>query len=145
MREIDWPEIDIDWSQCRNQVNEILSQEQELKHILQLVGEKNLPESQQLVLFIAKMIRDGFLIQNAFDDTDNYTSIKKLLGIIKVILLIYNEGKNLIERGILIEDLLEPDLINSILRISQTVPNEAFQRIEKIKDTIMKKLRLLAI
>jgi len=144
-RDIDWPEIDIDWSQCRNQVNEILSQEQELKHILQLVGEKNLPESQQLVLFIAKMIRDGFLIQNAFDDTDNYTSIKKLLGIIKVILLIYKEGKNLIERGILIEDLLEPDLINSILRISQTVPNEAFKRIEKIKDTIIKKLKLLAI
>ncbi len=144
-RDIDWPDIDIDWSQCRSQVNEILSQEQELKHILQLVGEKNLPESQQLVLFIAKLIRDGFLIQNAFHDIDSYTNIKKLLGIIKIILLIYNEGKNFIERGILIENFLEPDLINSILRINQTVPNEDFHQIEKIKDTIMKKFRILAI
>jgi len=45
----------------------------------------------------------------------------------------------------LIEDFLEPDLINSILRISQTVPNEDFHQIEKIKDAIMKKFRILAI
>jgi V/A-type H+-transporting ATPase subunit A len=144
-RDIDWPDIDIDWSRCRSQVNEILSQEQELKHILQLIGEKNLPESQQLILFIAKLIRDGFLIQNAFDEIDNYTNIKKLLGIIKIILLIYHEGINLIDRGVLIEEFLEPELINSILHISQTIPNDAFHQIVKIKDRIMKKLRILAI
>ena len=144
-RDIDWPDIDIDWSKCRNQVNEILSLEQELKHMLQLVGERNLPESQQLILFIARLIRDGFLIQNAFDEIDNFTSIKKLLGIIKLILLIYNEGLNLIEQGILIEEFLEQELITSILRISKTIPNEAFHRIERIKERIMKKLRILAI
>jgi len=144
-RDIDWPEIDLDWSECRKQVNEILSQEQDLKHIIQLVGEKNLPEDQQLIFFITKMIRNGFLIQNAYDENDNYTNIKKLLGIIKIIILIYNEGRNLIERGKLIEDLLEPDLISSILRISQTVPNEAFQQIEEIKNKLIQKLRILAI
>ncbi|UCC19410.1 MAG: V-type ATP synthase subunit A [Promethearchaeota archaeon] len=143
-RDIDWPEIDVDWSKCRKQVNEILSQEQELQHVLQLVGEKNLPEEHQLVLFIAKIIRNGFTIQNAFDEIDAYTNIKKLLGIIKIMLIIYNEGKNLIERGVLIEDLLEPDLIDSILRISQSVPNEDFQRIERIKDKLIQKLRISA-
>ncbi|MFX0104704.1 MAG: V-type ATP synthase subunit A [Candidatus Hodarchaeota archaeon] len=144
-RDIHWPEIDFDWSACRKQVNEILSQEQDLKHILQLVGEKNLPEDQQLVLFIAKMIRNGFLIQNAFDDIDNFTNIKKLLGIIKIILLIYIEGRNLIEQGVLIENLLEPDLITSIVRISQNVPNEDFHQIERIKNKLVQKLRILAI
>jgi V/A-type H+-transporting ATPase subunit A len=144
-RDIDWADIDIDWSECRKQVNEILSLEQEFKHILHLVGEKNLAESQQLVLFIARLIRDGFLIQNAFDDVDNFTNTKKLLGIIKIILLIYNEGLSLIEKGILIEEFLEQDIINSILRISQTIPNNAFHQIEKIKDRILKKLKILAI
>jgi V/A-type H+-transporting ATPase subunit A len=144
-RDLDWPEIDIDWSGCRKQLNEILSQERDLKHTLQLVGEKNLPEDQQLILFVAKMIKNGFLLQNAFDDIDNYTNIKKLLGIIKIILLIYNEGRNLIERGILIEDLLEPNLISSILRMSQTVPNEDFHRIERIKNKLVQKLRIIAI
>jgi V/A-type H+-transporting ATPase subunit A len=144
-RDIDWSEIDLDWSECRKQINEILSQELDLKHMLQLVGEKNLPEDQQLILFVAKMIRNGFLIQNAFDEIDNYTSIKKLLGIIKIILIIYNEGKNLIEQGLLIEDLLEPDLISSILRICQTIPNDAFYRIEKIKNKLVQKLRIMAI
>jgi len=144
-RDIDWPEIDLDWSECRNQVNEILSKEQDLKHVVQLVGEKNLPEDQQLILFIAKMIKNGFLIQNAYNEIDNFTIIKKLLGIIKIILLIYKEGKNLLDQGIFIEDLLGSDLINSILRICQTVPNEDFQQIEEIKEKIMKKLRRLVI
>ncbi len=143
-RDIDWPEIDIDWSICRELVNEILSQEQDLKHLLQLIGEKNFPADQQLTLFIAKMIKDGFLIQNAFNDIDAYTNTKKLLALIKIILLIYKEGKKLIEKGIMIEEILGSDLIDSILRISQTIPNEEFQRIEEIKDRIIKKLRLIA-
>jgi V/A-type H+-transporting ATPase subunit A len=144
-RDIDWPEIDIDWSVCRNQVNEILSQEQDLKDLLQLVGEKNLLEDQQLTLFVAKMIRDGFLIQNAFNDIDAYTSTKKLLAIIKIILLIYKEGKKLIEKRIRIEDILDPELLSSILRIRQTIPNEAFKQIERIKNKLIQKLKILAL
>ena len=144
-RNIDWAEIDIDWMECRNQVNEILSQEQDLKYIIQLIGEKNLPEDQQLVLFIAKLIKNGFLIQSAFDDIDNYTTIKKLLGLIKIILLIYTEGKTLIDQGILIEDLLDPELISEILRIRHTVSNDDFQQIGKLKDELIRKLRLLTI
>jgi V/A-type H+-transporting ATPase subunit A len=144
-RDIDWPEIDIDWSVCRNQVNEILSQEQDLKHLLQLVGEKNLPEDQQLTLFVAKMIRDGFLIQNAFNEIDAYTSIKKLFGIIKIILLIYNEGRNILKQGLSIEEILDPELLSSILRIRQTIPNEAFQQIERIKSKLIQKLKKLSL
>jgi V/A-type H+-transporting ATPase subunit A len=140
-RDIDWPEIDFDWSECRNQVNEILSKEQDLKHLVQLIGEKNLPEDQQLILFVAKMIKNGFLIQNAYNEIDSFTNFKKLLSMIKIILLIYKEGKNLIDRGVLIEDFLDPDFVNSILRISQTIPNEDFKSIEKIKDNLLKRLR----
>ncbi len=144
-RDIDWPEIDIEWMECRKQVNEILSKEQDLKYIIQLIGARNLPEDQQLTLFIAKLIKNGFLIQSAFDDIDNYTNTKKLLGLIKLILLIYNEGNTLIDQGILIEDLLDSNLLNEILRIRNTVKNDDFHQIEKFKDKLVRKLRFLSI
>ena len=144
-RDIDWDEIDIDWIECRKQVNEILSQEQELKYVIQLVGEKNLPESQQLILFISRLIKNGFLIQSAFEEIDNYTGVKKLLGMIKLILLIYNEGIDLIDQGVLIEDLLDPDLVNKILRINKTVANEDFHKIESLKNELVQKLRIQSI
>ena len=144
-RDINWAEIDIDWIECRKQVNEILSEEQELTYIIQLIGEKNLPDDQQLVLFLARLIKNGFLIQSAFDDIDNYTKIKKLLGLIKIILLIYNEGKLLIEQGILIENFLDPEIITEILRIRHSVKNDDFYQIEELKNKLLKKLRSLTI
>jgi V/A-type H+-transporting ATPase subunit A len=144
-RDIDWDEIDFDWAECRKQVNEILSKEEELKYVIQLIGERNLPESQQLTLFISKLIKNGFLIQSAFEEIDSFTGIKKLLGTIKLILLIYNEGKNLISQGVLIEDLLEPELIDAILRINKTVANEDFRKIEALKKKLVKSLRIQII
>jgi len=144
-RDIDWAEIDINWENCRKQVNEILSNEEDLKYVIQLIGEKNLLENQKLILFISRLIKDGFLIQSAFDDVDNYTSIKKLLGLIKIILLIYNEGKRLIDQGIFVEDLLDPDDISDILRIRTSVKNDDFPQIDKLKTRIIKKLRNLTL
>ncbi|MFW9998685.1 MAG: V-type ATP synthase subunit A [Candidatus Hodarchaeota archaeon] len=144
-RDIDWPEIEIEWSECRKLVNEILSQEQDLEHVIQLAGDKNLLEDQQLTLFIAKMIKNGFLIQNAYDEIDNHTNITKLLGLIKIILILYKEGKNLIKQGKLIKDILDPDLTTSILRISQMVPNDEFQQLEEIKNKLIHKIRIQSI
>ncbi|MFW9988592.1 MAG: V-type ATP synthase subunit A [Candidatus Odinarchaeota archaeon] len=144
-RDINWSEIDIEWMECRNQVNDILSKEQDLKYIIQLVGERNLTESQQLILFVSKLIKNGFLIQSAFDEIDNYTATKKLLGIIKLILLIYNEGNNLINQGILIKDLLNSDIINEILRIRNTIKNSEFHQIQQLKDRIIKQFRIFSI
>ena len=144
-RDIDWSEINIDWAKCRKQVNDILSKEQDLKYIIQLIGEKNLPEDQQLVLFITKLIKNGFLIQSAFDEIDSFTDVEKLLSLIKLILLIYNYGKDLVDQGLLLEDLLDSELIDKILRISQTVPNNNFKQIDRIKNELIKKFKLLSI
>ncbi|MGB5912979.1 MAG: V-type ATP synthase subunit A [Promethearchaeia archaeon] len=141
-RDIDWPEIKIDWSECRKEVNEILSLEKDLRPVIQLIGEYNLSEEQKLILLISNIIKNGFLIQSAFDDIDNFTDVRKLLGLIKIILLIYNEGKKLLDRGISIEKLLGDDFIDNILRIKQNVPNEDFKSIEKLKNALIEKLIL---
>ncbi|MHA2181941.1 MAG: V-type ATP synthase subunit A [Promethearchaeota archaeon] len=140
-RDIEWVDIDIDWSECREQINDILAEEQELKHVIQLIGEKNLPEESQLILFIANLVKNGFLIQSAFDNIDNFTDVKKLLSMVKLILLIYKEGKALLNKGLLIETIIDPDLITSILRINQTIENRDYHQIEELKDKLIEKLR----
>ncbi|MHA1641443.1 MAG: V-type ATP synthase subunit A [Promethearchaeota archaeon] len=139
-RDLDWPELDMDWYECRNQVNAILSSEERLRNITQLIGEENLPEIQQLDLFIADILKNGFLIQNAFDEIDRYTDVHKLLGQVKLILLLYKECKELIEQGVLIEDIKKLEIINEILRVSYTIPNNRLNLIENLKTKLLKEI-----
>jgi len=136
-RDINWPEIPLDWLECREKINEILSKENALKNVVQLIGEENLPEDQQLVLFIARLIREGFLMQNAFDKIDNFTNFKKLLGQAKCILLLYNIGKDFLKNGFIVEEIKELDVVNDILRMSHSIGNDEFFKIEKIRDRLL--------
>jgi len=144
-RDINWSELNLDWYECRNQVNEILSIENDLKNITQLIGEENLPEDQQLILFCAKLIKEGFLIQNAFDIIDNFTDTKKLLGLIKIILILYTKAKELLLKGIIIEEVKDLKIIDEILRISNSIPNTEFSKIEKLKDKLLDEIFELQI
>ena len=144
-RDIEWPEIDIDWLESRNKINMILSKENELKNITQLIGEENLPEDQQLMLFVAQLIRNGFLIQNAFDQIDNYTDVNKLMGQIKLILLFYSESLSLLKQGALIEDIKDLEVIQDILRIRNTVKNDEFDKIIDLKKKLLTEIESLKL
>ncbi|NHJ24423.1 MAG: V-type ATP synthase subunit A [Candidatus Lokiarchaeota archaeon] len=144
-RDINWSEIDIDWINTRKWLNEILSEENNLRNITQLIGEENLPEDQRLILFCAKLIKEGFLIQNAFDPIDNYTDAKKLMGIIKIILLLYQKAKILLGQGVIIEEIKDLNLINDILRMASTIPNEDFEKITELKERLLKELEKLKL
>ena len=138
-RDIVWPEINLNWFECRKQVNEILAKENELKYLTQLLGLKNLAEEQRLEIFTANIIRNAFLIQNAFNEVDSYTSSRKLLGLVKIILLLYNKSKSLIKRGFLINEKKCDEVLNVIMKISHYVPNENFKQIEELRDKINNK------
>ncbi|MBY8987991.1 MAG: V-type ATP synthase subunit A [Candidatus Lokiarchaeota archaeon] len=129
-------DINLDWFECRKQVNEILAKENDLKYVTQLLGQKNLAEDQKLELFTANLIRNAFFIQNAFNEVDNFTSSKKMLGLIKVILLLYNKSKSLINRGLIMNDRRCDEVLKEIMRISHYVLNEDFEPIEKLKKNI---------
>lgn len=144
-RDINWPEIDIDWHQCRAEINEILSRENELKNIVQLIGEENLPDDQQFVIFIGKLIRESFLIQNAFDNIDNFTNVNKLLGHTKLILLLYHQGQELLNQGYLLEDIKSFEVLNDIRRISHTIPNDQFDKIEKMKNNLLNEIQSIKL
>ncbi|MFX1379971.1 MAG: V-type ATP synthase subunit A, partial [Promethearchaeota archaeon] len=138
--DINWSEININWMECRRQVDEILSKENDLTFIIQLIGKKNLDDGQKLDLFIAKLVRNSFLIQNAFEEIDNFTDHNKLLGLIKIILLLYNEGKVRIKQGFKFDESKEDEVLNNIIKITHTVPNDNFKQINKFKETVLNEI-----
>ncbi len=131
-----WPDIKLNWFECRRQVNEILAKENDLKYITQLLGQKNLAEDQKLELFIADLIRNAFFVQNAFNEVDNFTTNKKMLGLIKVILLLYSKSKLLIKQGFFMNDRKCHEILKEIMHISHYVLNDDFEPIEKLKKNI---------
>ena len=144
-RDIDWPELDYDWFQCRVQINQILSKESDLINIKQLIGEENLPDNDQLILFIGKVIRESFLIQNAFDPIDNYTDINKLINQIKIILLLYKQGLELLKQGFNIDDIKSLKVIGDILRISSNIPNNEYFQILNLKTKLLNEIESIKL
>ncbi len=139
-RDVEWHNIELDWFQCRKRVNDILSVENNLKNITQLIGEENLPDDQQLDLFVAKIIKNGFLIQNAFNDIDCFTSPEKLLAQIKLILLFHQEARELINQGVLVEDIKSLEIIYDLQRVSSNVKNDDISQMEQLRDKLIEEM-----
>ncbi|MHA1150796.1 MAG: V-type ATP synthase subunit A [Promethearchaeota archaeon] len=142
-RNLKWDEFDYNWMECRNQVNKILSIENELKLLMELTGDSDLLKTQDLEIFIARLIRNGFLLQNNFDINDLYTSPEKLLGIIKLYLLIYQKGKELLKRNMNIEHFLGEELIEQIKHIANAAESTDIRKIEELKESIINMIRTI--
>lgn len=74
-----------EWNKLRSWFMEVLQKESELQEIVQLVGSDALPESEQITIEVARMIRELFLQQNGFDPVDTYCSLEKQLDMFKMI------------------------------------------------------------
>jgi V/A-type H+-transporting ATPase subunit A len=75
------------WQSNREKLMEILAKEAELQEIVQLVGPDSLQESDRLTLEVSRMLRDGFLQQNATSEIDASCSLEKLDGMLSLLLL----------------------------------------------------------
>lgn len=95
-----------DWTKCVTETNKLLQVESELEEIVKLVGYDSLSPSDRLILEASRSIREDYLQQNAFDDTDAYTSLKKQYRILKMVLNFYNESVNALEKGVDITKIL---------------------------------------
>jgi V/A-type H+-transporting ATPase subunit A len=85
-----------DFSHVRSQAMELLQQEAKLLEIVKLVGMESLSNEEKLTLEIAKSIREDFLFQNAFDPDDAFTPLAKQYGMLRSIIAVYEEGKEVV-------------------------------------------------
>jgi V/A-type H+-transporting ATPase subunit A len=105
-----------DWQANRTEAMALLQREAELEEIVRLVGVDALSPSDRLIMQAAKMIREDFLHQNAFDEIDTYTSLEKQFMMLDAILEFYRVGRRAIEQGVPFDNLLKVPALEEISR-----------------------------
>ena len=122
--------------ELRTKLLSILQEENKLMEIVQLVGEDVLPNDQRLILEIAKVIKIGFLQQNALHMTDSFVSLQKQYKMIKIIYHLYERAHKCIKLGIPISQVKDEKLYNEIIKIKYTVENNKIELIDKVIEDI---------
>lgn len=99
--------VSADWMNLRSRFMSILNDEAELKEIVKLIGMDALSSGDRLKMETARSIREDFLHQLAFHEVDTYTSLKKQLYMMKLILNFHDEAEEAIAKGADIEQIAE--------------------------------------
>lgn len=125
-----------DFIPCRNELLNILTTESRLNEIVKLIGSDVLPDDQKLILEIARVIRLGFLQQNAFHEEDTFVPLEKQLRMMKVILYLYEKCRELIEMGMPMALLRENRIFEKVIAIKYDVANKDLYKFDEYRQMI---------
>lgn len=125
-----------DFVDKRNQILALLNEESKLNEIVKLIGSDVLPDDQKLVLEIAKVIRLGFVQQNAFHPSDTYVPLIKQLKMMDIILYLNEKCKQLIALNLPISALKEQGIFERIIAIKYDVPNDKLELFDDYKKEV---------
>ena len=120
----------------RNRLMAILNQESSLMEIVKLIGGDVLPDDQKLILEIARVIRLGFLQQNAFHKDDTCVSLEKQFKMMDVILYLYKKSRKLVAMGMPMSVLKAEGIYEKVIAIKYDVPNDNLQLLDLYKRDI---------
>ena len=111
----------------RNRLMALLNQESSLLEIVKLIGSDVLPDDQKLVLEIARVIRLGFLQQNAFHKDDTCVSMEKQFLMMDTILYLYKQARTLVTMGHPMSVLKSENIFDRVISIKYDVPNDRLE------------------
>ena len=129
-----------DFLQCRQRLNNILGEEAKLMEIVKLIGADVLPEDQKLIIEISKVIRVGFLQQNAFHEDDTYVPLPKQLGMMKIILYLYDQAMRLVKNSIPVSLMAETGVFDALVKMKYNIPNNQLEKMQDYYPMIDEKL-----
>ncbi|TLM76788.1 MAG: V-type ATP synthase subunit A, partial [Actinobacteria bacterium] len=137
-----WYETNVaaDWQEMRDRAMFILQKETELQEIVQLVGPDALPESEKVILEIARMLREDFLQQFAFDEVDAYCPPKKAYWMLKVVLAFYDASVAALNRGASLRQILELPFKDRIAGMKTTPHEEALRMMPELAAQISEEI-----
>jgi V/A-type H+-transporting ATPase subunit A len=125
-----------DWYTMRAQAMDILNEESRLMQIVKLVGPDALPDDERLTLETARLLREGFLQQNALDDVDAYSTIQKQIHILSLILHFHQRAQRIVGAGALIAVIHDLPVVNTLIRMKALVTNDNLSRLDDIQHEI---------
>ncbi len=129
--------------QLRNDLMQLLQEEAELEEIVKLVGMDALSAADRLKLEAARSVREDFLHQNAFHETDTYTPPQKQYLMMKMILFYYQQSQDALQRGYDIESLVALPVRERIGRLKYTVDEKIDQECESIRHQLYQEIENL--
>ena len=117
-----------DWRELREKAMYLLQKEVELQEIVQLVGPDALPESEKAILDVTRMIREDFLQQSAYSDTDSFCPVEKQYLMLKVIMEYYENVNLAMGRGVALRQIQALPLKAGIGRMKDEQDVEAIRK-----------------
>ena len=121
-----------EFSKNRSRAMSLLQEESSLQEIVRLVGRDTLSEKDQLKLEVAKSIREDYLQQNAFMESDTYTSLEKQNKMLDLVINFFDEGVRGIENGAYLSEIISLPVRERIAR-AKYLPEEELTKIDEIK------------
>lgn len=112
------------FSELRNRIIRLLNEENEILEIVKLVGQDVLPEDQKLILETGRVIRVGFLQQNAFHETDTYVPLEKQFGMMNVIVFLHDKANELVKRGMPVSEIKAKGYFDECVNMKYTIKND---------------------
>ena len=103
-----------DWPEVIGEIKKILTEEERLQEIVQLIGSDALPEREQLTLEVARLVREFFLQQNAYHDVDAYSDLNKSYRILKTVLHFNDKSNAALKSGMSVKEILATKAKNKI-------------------------------
>ena len=112
-----------DFIEYRNRISALLQEESSLMEIVKLIGSDVLPDDQKLVIETARVIRVGFLQQNAFHADDTYVPLEKQKLMMKTILHLHAKAKDIVAQNIPLSKILNLGLFDKLTKMKYDIPN----------------------
>ncbi len=129
-------EVYPDWSKHRRQTMVILKKEADLQELVRLVGMDSLSPADRLLMEAARMVREDYLNQSAFDDIDTFSSLKKQALMLDTILHFYQTVSKKLDAGYDLASMLDLPVMEDISRAKLIPEKELDQRFNDLKDKI---------
>ena len=125
--------------QMRQEISNILIEENQLMEIVKLIGADVLPDEQKLIIELARVVRVGFLQQNAYHKDDTYVPLEKQKLMMDIILVLYHEAKKALSKGVSMSEIMETGFMEKVIKVKYDIPNDKPEMFEdyrkEIKDT----------
>ena len=122
--------VDMRFLRNRQEIMSLLAEEAKLMEIVKLIGSDVLPEDQKLVIEICKVIRVGYLQQNAFHKDDTYVPLEKQLKMMDVILYLYKRCKDLVAQGKPMSQVVASGIFDKVTKMKYDVANEHIELLD---------------
>ena len=128
--------VDKKFVDYRNRLMYLLTQESSLLEIVKLIGSDVLPDDQKLILEIARVIRLGFLQQNAFHPDDTCVPMAKQFKMMETILYLYQKSRALISMGMPMSVLKQDSIFDKVIAMKYDIPNNKPEMFDEYKQMI---------